>query len=62
MSCGSGSADFRSVDLNGTSSSPDKLNACNFPYNLDDVFTDPVFRLYRCCRIDFISCMYFDSC
>ena len=46
----------------GTSSSPDKLNAGDFPCNLDDVLTDLVFRLYRCGSIDFISCMYFDSC
>ena len=46
----------------GASSSPDKLNAGDFPCNLDDVLTDLVFRLYSCCRIDFISCMYFDMC
>ena len=46
----------------GTSSSPDKLNAGDFICFLDDVLTDLVFRVYSCCRIDFISCMYFDMC
>ena len=46
----------------GTSSSLDKLNAGDFPCILDDVLIDLVFRLYTCCRIDFISCMYFDMC
>ena len=45
----------------GTSSSPDKLNAGDFPCILDDVLTDLVFRLYSCCRIDFISCMDFEA-
>ena len=47
MSCRSGSADFRSVDLNGYIIQSDKLNAGDFPYNLDDVLTDLVLGCIR---------------